>query len=205
MKKRIILGLCLSLILSLTACGNSDSTASSQNSEHVQNSSLTVSEIMESAKTQADSILAEESSKMAEESRKLAENESTAVNEESSAGETSAFSDVDIDLTIISGTMVYSQVSNMMYRPSDYIGMTIRMNGRYSYYHDPNTGMDYFACIVEDATACCANGIEFILTDDYVYPDDYPEIGSNITVVGVFDTYMEGNTTYCTLRNAILE
>ena len=105
----------------------------------------------------------------------------------------------------MSGTMVYSQVSNMMYRPSEYLGKTVRMTGQYSYYHDPNTGMDYFACIVQDATACCANGIEFVLTDDYVYPDDYPMQGSTITVVGTFDTYMEGGTLYCTLRDAILE
>ena len=198
MKKRIILGLCVLLLLSLTACGSSDSSASSENSEHVRNSSLTVSEIMESAKTQADSILAEESSK-------LAESESTNGNEEKTASETTASSDVDIDLTIMSGTMVYSQVSNMMYRPSEYLGKTVRMTGQYSYYHDPNTGMDYFACIVQDATACCANGIEFVLTDDYVYPDDYPMQGSTITVVGTFDTYMEGGTLYCTLRDAILE
>ena len=36
------------------------------------------------------------------------------------------------------------------------------------------------------------------------YPDDYPEADAEICVVGVFDTYQEGEYTYCTLRNASL-
>ena len=35
-----------------------------------------------------------------------------------------------------------------------------------------------------------------------LYPDDYPNEGGDICVVGVFDTYQEGDYTYCTLRNA---
>lgn len=44
----------------------------------------------------------------------------------------------------------------------------------------------------------------FVLTDNYVYPDDYPEVDEEICVVGVFDTYQEGDYTYCTLRKAKL-
>ncbi|MBQ7562494.1 MAG: hypothetical protein IJT16_00725 [Lachnospiraceae bacterium] len=78
------------------------------------------------------------------------------------------------------------------------------MNGLFTAYHDESTGNDYYACIIQDATACCAQGMEFILTDDYSYPDDYPEESEQITVVGVFDTYMEGDYMYCTLRDANL-
>ena len=60
------------------------------------------------------------------------------------------------------------------------------------------------SCIIQDATACCAQGIEFELADKRTYPDDYPEIDEEICVVGVFDTYKEGEYTYCTLRNAKL-
>lgn len=71
-------------------------------------------------------------------------------------------------------------------------------------YHDDTTDNYYFTCIIQDATACCAQGIEFVLTDDYIYPDDYPKADEEICVSGVFDTYMEGDYTYCTLRNAKL-
>ena len=76
------------------------------------------------------------------------------------------------------------------------------MKGAFAYYHDEESGNSYYSCIIADATACCAQGIEFVLTEDYIYPDDYPNEGGDICVVGVFDTYQEGDYTYCTLRNA---
>ena len=107
-----------------------------------------------------------------------------------------------VDLTALSGTMVYSEVYNMMYAPEDYIGKSVKMSGLYSVYHDESTGRYYHACIISDATACCSQGIEFEPTDDYIYPDDYPEEGGQICVVGTFDTYQEGEYRYCTLRDA---
>ena len=41
-----------------------------------------------------------------------------------------------------------------------------------------------------------------VIKDFYVYPDDYPADGENVCVIGVFDTYEEGDYYYCTLRNA---
>ncbi len=113
-----------------------------------------------------------------------------------------ASSDLDIDLTIMSGTMVYSEVYNMMSAPEDYIGKRIRMSGLFDVYYDEDSGIYYYACIIQDATACCAQGIEFELEGDYSYPEDYPEIGSEICVEGVFDYYWDGGYAYCTLRGA---
>ncbi len=111
---------------------------------------------------------------------------------------------VDVDLTVLSSTMVYSEVYNIMVSPEEYVGKTIKMRGSYSGFYDSTTDNYYFTCIIQDATACCSQGIEFVLTDDYVYPDDYPYDGDMITVVGVFDTYIEGDYMYCTLRDARL-
>ena len=110
----------------------------------------------------------------------------------------------DVDLTTLSSTMVYAEVYDMMVTPEKYIGKTVKMNGTYNLYHDDTTDKNYFACIIADATACCSQGIEFILTDAYSYPDDYPPNGAPICVAGVFDTYKEGDRTYCTLREANL-
>lgn len=117
---------------------------------------------------------------------------------------TTSSDSIDVDLTTLSSTMVYAEVYNMMVQPQDYIGKTVKMDGLFSFYHDETTGKDYFACIIQDATACCSQGIEFVLTDDYTYPEDYPEEGGEICVSGVFDTYQEGEYTYCTLRDATL-
>jgi len=111
-------------------------------------------------------------------------------------------SSIDLDLTELSSTMVYAEVFNIIMRPDEYIGKIVKMNGLFSLYHDEATGNNYYACIIQDATACCAEGIEFVLKEQYVYPDDYPAEGEDITVVGTFDTYTEGEYTYCTLRNA---
>ncbi len=128
--------------------------------------------------------------------------------EEKTADPTAAPKDkeiVNLDLTLLSGTMVYAEVYDMMYHPENYMGKKIRMNGTYTLFHDDNTGKDYHGCIVKDATACCAQGIEFELTDDYSYPDDYPAEGGQICIVGVFDTYNEGANTYCILKGAKIE
>ena len=111
---------------------------------------------------------------------------------------------IDVDLTALSATAVYGEVYNMMYYPEKYVGKIIRMQGIYSDYFDQSSGKQYYACIIMDATACCAQGIEFILTDEYNYPDDYPNDGDTIVVEGVFDTYEEESGMYCTLRNAYL-
>ena len=114
------------------------------------------------------------------------------------------FDSVDVDLTALSATMVYAEVYNMVSHPEDYIGKTVKMDGAFAYYHDEATGGDYFACIVQDATACCAEGIEFVLAGEHVYPADYPAPDEEICVVGEFDTYLEDGNSYCTLRNAHL-
>lgn len=111
----------------------------------------------------------------------------------------------DVDLTKLSSTMVYSEVYNMMMTPDKYMGKKVKMSGNFGIYQDETTGKIYFACLIADATACCSQGIEFVLDGDYSYPDDYPEINSLITVSGTFDTYEEDGYTYCQLINAEME
>lgn len=111
---------------------------------------------------------------------------------------------VDIDLTVLSSTMVYSQVYNLMVDPYSYIGKTIKMTGMYACTDLTQSTEFYCACIIQDATQCCSQGIEFELDDTYSFPDDYPEYGDDITVIGEFDIYQDGGYTYCTLRNARL-
>lgn len=107
---------------------------------------------------------------------------------------------IDVDLTQLSSTMVYSEVFNMMMSPDDYIGKIVKMQGTYTVYDGDIR--KYHACLIADATACCAQGIEFQLTEDYQYPDDYPKEGTLITVIGVFDVYKEGSYQYYQLSSA---
>ncbi len=117
--------------------------------------------------------------------------------------ESSASADgIDIDLTQMSATMVYAEVYNIMSYPDRYIGKTIKADGEFATYRDETTGKMYYACIVKDATACCAQGLEFAPAEERKYPDDFPAEGDEVCVIGVFDTYMEGEDTYGVLKDA---
>lgn len=111
-------------------------------------------------------------------------------------------SSVDVDLTALSSTMIYSEVNNMMTAPDDYIGKTVKMQGNFSVYEDEKTGNYYTAVLISDATSCCSQGMEFKLKGDKKYPDDYPEVEEEITVVGTFGTYEEDGIKYCCLEDA---
>ncbi|MBQ9472116.1 MAG: hypothetical protein IJU73_03110 [Ruminococcus sp.] len=114
-----------------------------------------------------------------------------------------AAQNIDVDLTQMSSTMIYSEVQNMMLKPADYVGKTVKMQGAFSVSEIGENR--YFACIIKDATACCAQGIEFDWAGDHSYPADYPKDGSDITVTGEFTTYNEGQQQYCQLKNAELK
>ena len=92
---------------------------------------------------------------------------------------------VDLDLTRLSGTVVYSQIYDMMEEPEIYVGQRIRLKGSFNYYRDEETGQEYFAALIADATACCAQGIEFVRAGEYSYPRDYPPPDTEITVTSV--------------------
>jgi len=112
---------------------------------------------------------------------------------------------VDLDLTKISGTVVYSQVYDMMMNPDGYMGQKVKMKGSFNYFQDPETKQEYFAAIIADATACCAQGIEFVWKGDHVYPQEYPPLETEITVTGTFSTYYEGENMYVQLVDADVE
>lgn len=112
---------------------------------------------------------------------------------------------IDIDLTTLSSTMVYSEVYNMMVAPEDYVGKTVRMRGQFACYEDPETKEQYFGCIISDATACCSQGLEFVLAGEHTYPQDYPALDTEVTVTGTFESYNEDGFLYCRLVNAVFE
>ncbi len=126
----------------------------------------------------------------------------TGTSEPAAENDTAASTDVseiDVDLTTLSSTMVYSEVYNMVNTPDDYVGKIIKMKGTAASFYDENEKETYYACIIQDATACCSQGLEYVLQGSADYPRDDEEI----TVVGEFQTYtLKDGMTYCTLLNA---
>lgn len=107
----------------------------------------------------------------------------------------------DYDLTQMSSTIVYSQITDMTMVPEEYAGKTIKMEGRFEIYGDPDKEDPYLGCIVNDATACCSVGLRFVLTDDYTSAD-FPLNGSDIIITGVFETYEYQGCTFGEVQNA---
>jgi hypothetical protein len=200
MKRCIVISMMIMTLAS--GCGkNVDASDIDNNTDSsvTSNESITTS----SDEIENDTSVVDETTEITEtiETTESLEEEKEEIPEEPSL---SNIEGVDIDLTALSSTVVYGQVYNMMYYPEKFVGKTIRMEGMYSDYFDEAKDKHYYACIIMDATACCAQGVEFELTEDYVYPDEYPSEGDYCIVEGVFETYEEDGAEYCTLRNARL-
>ena len=116
-----------------------------------------------------------------------------------------------VDLTKLNGTMMYSQVFDMMSNPQKYMGKRVVMRGQFSFYQPmdgdgkPIPDRIYCSCVIADATACCSQGLEFDLANKPASLEDYPAAGDDIEVSGTFSTYDEGGFTYCRLINAAMK
>ena len=106
------------------------------------------------------------------------------------ASESSA---MEIDLTNMSSTMVYSYVFNMISTPDDFIGQWFKIRGIYDEQYWDQTKLTYHYIVIADATACCAQGLEFVLTDPNAA---YPQVGEEFEISGIFGTYEEEGNLY---------
>ncbi len=110
--------------------------------------------------------------------------------------------EVDYDLTTMSSEMVYATVYQMLTSPAEYIGKTVRMNGLYYASYYDVTEQYYHYCIIADATACCSQGMEFVMAEEEdVHQEDYDEV----VVTGTFGSYEELEVTYYCLLEATVE
>ena len=190
MKRIFCLLLAACMMLSLCACGKG-------REKDAGNDTLSSNE---EASASAESIPAPNEQETPDEQQTPEEPEQT---------QTSA-DGVDVDLTVLSSTMVYSEVYNMLYNdPAHYLGKTVKARGGFSIYQLVTDGVLQpdpvaYACIIADATACCAEGMEFMPEGDLTYPEDYPELGAEITVIGEFQSYEENGMTWYHLVNARL-
>ncbi|MCR4954145.1 MAG: hypothetical protein K6A43_08740 [Treponema sp.] len=104
----------------------------------------------------------------------------------SSGTQKSSIEKPDLDLTKMSATMIYAEVFNMLIEPENYIDKILKMKGNFQVFTNEQNTERYYAVVIQDATACCQQGIEFIWAGDHAYPQDYPKIGQEITVTGSY-------------------
>ena len=176
MKRAICIMSCVSLIL-FSGCENTSPVS------RVSGQPTGAKDVIESQ------IAASESSISSETTSSLSSEETTVTE---SLFETSSNEEFDVDLTIDNADLIYAEVFAMVYTPEDYVGKTVKMKDQY-----------YYACLIKDAMACCAQGLEFIPAGDCVYPDDFPPALTEINVTGTFNTLEDDGKTYCALTDAV--
>lgn len=111
--------------------------------------------------------------------------------------------DVQVDLVHMNSDMIYATVYQMMADPKSYEGKNIRMKGNYDSVYDKKTKKTYHYCIIQDALACCAQGMEFECTNKKI---SYPKKNTIVIVTGKFVRYKEkgDKNVYCKLANAVI-
>ena len=198
LKKFMTLFLCILLI---TGCDNKKSTDGKG-----VNTANTVDKVI------SDQISNENSKTATTESEKTAVNIETNEDTESTINgmedDQKTEGTVDYDLTQMSSDMVYATVYQMMVTPEEYEGKTFRIDGNFYATYYEATKKYYFYCVIQDATACCAQGMEFVWEDgSHIYPDEYPKDNAEIIVEGTFETYREegDSNLYCRLSDATLQ
>ncbi len=197
LKRIVSLCLCTAIIILIAGCKEDPVAANRQ-----AGNTASVESILEQSAAQTTEPATQEPEPVAQVPEPTAQTTEPATQEPEQVTTSAPEEGIDVDLTALSSTMVYSEVYNMVFYPENYIGKTVKMSGSYMVFHDDDTDKYYHACIISDATACCAQGIEFELEGEHSYPDDYPQLGTQVCVVGVFDIYWEGEEKYCTLRDA---
>ena len=184
------------LSLAVSGCGNSGGTSSRVNQEN-----------------SVDKVLNQQISNSVEPTENSFEDMNDALNDNKDEVHSEPIDEVklepekgvDFDLTQMDSDMVYATVFQFMRDPDSYVGKTVKMSGLYNAIFTEDSSNRYDVCLVEDAAACCSQGIEFIWEDgSHEYPKEYPEENAVITVKGVFETYKEkgDEQLYCRLRDA---
>mgnify|MGYP001692088159 FL=1 len=111
--------------------------------------------------------------------------------------------DVDYDLTVMGADMVYATVYQMMIDPKSYIGKSFKIRGNYYSSYSNDKDVYYHFCMIKDAAACCAQGLEILWADEKMNRhENCPEEDTLVTVEGVFETYEEDPNTYGRIKDA---
>lgn len=119
--------------------------------------------------------------------------------------ETKAEGQVDYDLSSMGPDMVYATIYQMMIDPKSYVGKSFKVTGNYYSSYSKENDQYYHFCMVKDAAACCAQGLELLWANESMNRhENCPDEEALVTVEGVFETYEEGQNTYGRLKDVRL-
>ena len=79
--------------------------------------------------------------------------------------------------------MVYATVFQITNHPEDYVGKTFQIEGIFSSSYADTLDRYFYYCIIKDALACCAQGLEFVLSDIVLDVYKRQSIAESTTVI----------------------
>lgn len=112
--------------------------------------------------------------------------------------------DIDYDMTEMNSDMIYATVFMVVQDPESYAGKTFKIYGNsYTFPTTEGKSMTHY-CLIKDALACCAQGLEFISSN---FDEKYPDDGDEIVVTGTLESYTVEDIPMplCRLVNAKIE
>ena len=109
--------------------------------------------------------------------------------------------EADVDLCTDNSVNNYNTLLKILISPDDYNGKTVKMHGTFSI--SKNRGKNYYICTLSSGNGPNSQSLEFTLSKDYKYPDDFPAVDEEITIFGKLHTLNEGENKYCQIKDAV--
>lgn len=111
---------------------------------------------------------------------------------------------IDIDLSEVNAIVAFSQISNMYAEPWNYVGAVIRVRGILDHYESED-GQRRDMIVVQDAAACCGQGIEIVWGSEMSQSEPEAGCGKEVTATGRFELYQEGGYSRIRLVDVSLD
>ena len=194
MKKSLIVIVFLSVLISITACSNTtDKNTQNIDNNEFNNNSETV---------YPDEKLNDDNSELEMHANPTIEEIEELLSEENKEERLiNADSEVDFDLTVMSPTMVFAQIFDLMYNADNYLEKTFKINGNHQIFPHIETGEDISVIIIYDALGCCPQGIELRFPESIEVPENL----SDIIIKGELKVEFIGEYRYLYLAVSTLE
>ena len=103
---------------------------------------------------------------------------------------------IDYDLSGMNFTMISSFFFQMLIEPETYENKTFKIKGSFQTFENPDGELPYFSVIMNDATMCCQEGMDFVWEGDHKWPQDYPPEGTEISIIGKYIVTEEDGFSY---------
>jgi hypothetical protein len=103
---------------------------------------------------------------------------------------------VDVDLTVMSSTMVFAEVNRIVTDPIGTLGNKIKAEGAFDIFTDEDADQNFYYIIIFDALECCQEGLEMIFPESYTFPEDYPSQDEEIEVIGTLSSHNDYGVEY---------